>query len=343
MTEQFNSGESSFIFGINFHKTNIGRMIVGKHAWHQEEEQTGNISLALVFQEITVFFLPIDPRDKGHQYPAKIDFIVPRRAQYLHSAWMKHQDAVFWVDIDFAMKEGLTFYQTRSNAIIFPAYCIPKVARLNTGEDLHVKSYMSPRPQPKISLTHDHDWTKGNDELGTTVEQQPVGKVVRQSRGEVQHATFSQLVEYFRPKSISSTDTFIQTRFHPMTLSSNDTFIQNTFIQTQFHPMNIHPRTFSSNEFLIQWHFHPMTFSTNNGFIQKNLMWDNQYSPCLCESVAGRRPATPSRKHGLCPLFGFQQAFMWSIGTSSHMERLRPGRRGDRAQVLVRPNPWHAS
>ena len=43
----------------------------------------------------TVFFLPIDPRHKGHQDPAKIDFTVPRRAQYLHSAWKKHQDAVF--------------------------------------------------------------------------------------------------------------------------------------------------------------------------------------------------------------------------------------------------------
>ena len=32
----------------------------------------------------TVFFLPIDPRDKGHQDPAKIDFNEPRRAQYLH-------------------------------------------------------------------------------------------------------------------------------------------------------------------------------------------------------------------------------------------------------------------
>ena len=28
--------------------------------------------------------------------------------------------------------------------------------------------------------------------MGSTVEQQPEGKVVRQSRGEVQHATFSQ-------------------------------------------------------------------------------------------------------------------------------------------------------
>ena len=31
--------------------------------------------------------------------------------------------------------------------------------------------------------------------MGSTVEQQPEGKVVRQSRGEVQHATFSQLTQ----------------------------------------------------------------------------------------------------------------------------------------------------
>ena len=66
----------------------------------------------------TVFLLPIDPRDKGHQDPAQIDFTVPRRAQYLHSAWKKHQDAVFWVDINLAIQKGLTFYQTRSYAII---------------------------------------------------------------------------------------------------------------------------------------------------------------------------------------------------------------------------------
>ena len=147
----------------------------------------------------TVIFLPIDPRDKGHQDPAKIDFNEPRRAQYLHSAWKKYQDAVFWVDINLAIQKGLTFYQTRSNAIILqgtlPAYCIPKVVRLKTGEVLYEKSYMSPRPPPKISSRHDHDWTRGNDELGSTVDQQPEGKVVRQSRGEVLHATFSQLTQ----------------------------------------------------------------------------------------------------------------------------------------------------
>ena len=66
----------------------------------------------------TVFFLPIDPRDKDHEDPEHIDFSVPRRARYVHSAWKTHQDAVFWVNIDLAIREGLTFYQTRSNAII---------------------------------------------------------------------------------------------------------------------------------------------------------------------------------------------------------------------------------
>ena len=82
----------------------------------------------------TAFFLPIDPRDKNHKDPEHIDFCVPRRARYVHSAWKKHQDAVFWVDINLAIREGLTFYQTRSNAIIlqgtFPTSCIPKVESL---------------------------------------------------------------------------------------------------------------------------------------------------------------------------------------------------------------------
>ena len=132
----------------------------------------------------TVFFLPIDPRDKDHEDPEYIDFSVPRRARYVHSAWKKHQDLVFWVDIDLAIQKGLTFYQTRSNAIILqgtlPAYCIPKVVRLKTGEVLYEKVYMSPRPPPKISLKH--EWTR---ELGSKVARQPEGEVARQPEGEV--------------------------------------------------------------------------------------------------------------------------------------------------------------
>ena len=95
----------------------------------------------------TVFFLPVDPRDKSHQDPDEMDLRVQRRAQYLHNAWKRHQDAVHWVDIGLAIQKGLKFYQTRSNAIIFqetlPAYCIPKVVRLKTGEVLYEKVYMS--------------------------------------------------------------------------------------------------------------------------------------------------------------------------------------------------------
>ena len=66
----------------------------------------------------TVFFLPVDPMDKSHKDPDDSDLNVPRHAQYLHNAWKRHQDAVFWVDINLAFKKGLQFYQTRSNAII---------------------------------------------------------------------------------------------------------------------------------------------------------------------------------------------------------------------------------
>ena len=153
----------------------------------------------------TVFFLPVDPRDESHKDPEHIDFSVPRRARYVHSAWKRHQDAVFRVDIDLAIREGLTFYQTRSNAIILqgtlPAHCISKVERLKTGEMLCERRHLSPRPPPKISLKHDHNWTKGNDQLGSTVEQQPVGKLVQQSFGEAPRAEFSKPTQS-KPKPI---------------------------------------------------------------------------------------------------------------------------------------------
>ena len=141
----------------------------------------------------TVFFLLVDPRNESHRDPEFFDFSAPRLARYMHKAWKRHQDVVFWVDIDLGIiKEGLKFYQTRSNAIILqgtlPAHCIVKVERLKTGEKLYERQYFSPRPPPKISLKHDHNWTKENDQSGSTVEQQPVGKLVQQSLGEALRA-----------------------------------------------------------------------------------------------------------------------------------------------------------
>ena len=84
----------------------------------------------------TVFFLLVDPMDRNHRDPDTNDLNAPRHAQYMHKAWKKHQNTVYWVDINLALKKGLKFYRTRSNAIILhetpPAYCIPRVVRMET-------------------------------------------------------------------------------------------------------------------------------------------------------------------------------------------------------------------
>ena len=107
----------------------------------------------------TVFFLHVDPMDKSHKDPKVIDLNVPRHAQCLHNAWKRHQDAVYWVDINLAVQKRITFYRTRSNAVIFqetlPAYCIPKVVRMKAGKVLYEKVNMSPRRPPKISFKHE--------------------------------------------------------------------------------------------------------------------------------------------------------------------------------------------
>ena len=51
---------------------------------------------------------------------------------------------------------------------------------------------MSPRPPPKISLRH--DWTRGEVPLGSTVDQQPEGEVVRQLQEEV-----ARRAKFFQP------------------------------------------------------------------------------------------------------------------------------------------------
>ena len=128
----------------------------------------------------TVFFLLVDPMDKENQDPGTIDLNAPRHAQYLNKAWKRHQNAVYWVDINLALRKGLKLCQTRANAIILqetlPAYCIPKVVRMENWRSLQRKSiHASPRPPPKISLKH--DWKK---ELGSEDAQRPEGQVVQQ-------------------------------------------------------------------------------------------------------------------------------------------------------------------
>ena len=120
--------------------------------------------------------------DKSHKDPDTIDLSVPRHAQYMHKAWKRHQDAVYWVDINLAVRKGLKFYQTRSNAIILqetlPSYCIPIVVRMETGRVKDEKVYMSLRLPPKVCLKH--EWKR---ELGSEYAQRPeVGQLSRSSQ-----------------------------------------------------------------------------------------------------------------------------------------------------------------
>ena len=119
--------------------------------------------------------------DKEHKDPDTIDLEAPRTAQYMHKAWKKHQNTVHWVVINLALKKELNFYQKRLNAFILhetlPAYCIPKVVRMETGKVIYEKVYASLRPPPKISLKH--DWMK---DLASEVTRQPERGVARQAK-----------------------------------------------------------------------------------------------------------------------------------------------------------------
>ena len=125
----------------------------------------------------SVFFLPVDRKKEDHKDPEFFDYSAPRLARYLQNAWKRHQDTVFWINIDLGIREGL-FYQTRSNAIILqgtlPAHCIVRAERLRNGEKLFERQYLSPRPPPKISLKHDLNWSKGKHQ-GSTVEHRQSG------------------------------------------------------------------------------------------------------------------------------------------------------------------------
>ena len=109
-----------------------------------------------------------------------------------------HQNIVYWVDIRLAQKEGFKVCPTRSSAIIvhdtLPAYCIPKVTVMETGEIIYEKVYESLRPLPKISLRN--DWMK---ELGPEVARQSEGSQPNQPKSQTQLSRTVRLVSEQAP------------------------------------------------------------------------------------------------------------------------------------------------
>ena len=87
----------------------------------------------------TVFFTAVNPMNKNRKDPQELDLTKPRLASYKQK-WKRHQDTVYWVDIQIAQRKGLKFYQARSNAIIFydtlPAYCFSEVVVMQSENHL---------------------------------------------------------------------------------------------------------------------------------------------------------------------------------------------------------------
>ena len=135
----------------------------------------------------TAFFSPVDPRDKGIKIRQRLTSLYHVVHNTCTVLGRNIKTRYFGLILILRFKK-VNILQTRSNAIILqgtlPAYCIPKVVRLKTGEVLYEKSYMSPRPPPKISLRHDHDWTRGNDELGSTFNTQNSPNQPNQSQNQ---------------------------------------------------------------------------------------------------------------------------------------------------------------
>ena len=107
----------------------------------------------------------VNPMSKDHKDPHELDLTTPRLAWYKQKKWTRHQDTVYWDDLQLAQQKGFKFHQTRSNSIILyetlPAYCVPKVVVMEPGENIYQKVYVSPQLPPKISFQD--DWMKDLD------------------------------------------------------------------------------------------------------------------------------------------------------------------------------------
>ena len=97
---------------------------------------------------------PVDPVNKEYRDPNTVDLRAPRFARYLQTAWKKHQNTVYCVDIKLAQQKGFKSYQTRSKR----NHPLRHTPRLLYSEGYHdgnwrnhfEKVYASPQPPPKI-------------------------------------------------------------------------------------------------------------------------------------------------------------------------------------------------
>ena len=104
-----------------------------------------------------------ESHEKNQKVPQELDLTKPRLA-FFKQKWKRHQDTVYWVDVQLAQRKRWKFFQTRCNAIIFydtlPAYCISKVF-VESGEIIYEKACVSLRPP--LTTSFKDNWMKEMD------------------------------------------------------------------------------------------------------------------------------------------------------------------------------------
>ena len=90
----------------------------------------------------TVFFTAVNPMF-AHLHKQRDHDVTKPTIAFYKQKWKIHQITVYWNNFRVAQKKGLTFYQTRSNAIILdntlPAACFEQVVVMNSEKVLYYK------------------------------------------------------------------------------------------------------------------------------------------------------------------------------------------------------------
>ena len=134
-----------------------------------------------------------------HKDPDMIDLNAPRLAWYKQKTWKKHQNAVYWVDINLALKKGLKFYQTRSNAIILHT---PSLLYPESCSDGNWRSHI----RESICVTS----ASSKDLLETRLERELGSEVAGSSKDTQRIEPKTQLSRTGRPVSEQPTGSFTQ-------------------------------------------------------------------------------------------------------------------------------------
>ena len=128
--------------------------------------------------------------------------------KYKHETWKRHQNGVYWVDINVVLNKGLKLYQTGLNAVIhydtLPAYCIPKTIMMGYVEIIDDKVHASLRFHV-CSFFRLFDWIKLDPQNANQVHRHK-----NQLAGELTNGTFT-LDEWNHLWSLCNMNQFMST------------------------------------------------------------------------------------------------------------------------------------